>query len=152
MPLKLTQTPATEIHYQSEWRLLLEFLDLPLCNRYQSCDSKLRVQYYWFTKVIVTPVWWSLYRNNHLCVVVGNISSLQLYYAAMPWENVCTENLTPWKKLLPCEAQVSWCAYVIINIVHYMVTMSELVVAIAQSTSLCMCCNYFLFILRCCLG
>ena len=42
-----------------------------------------------------------------LSVAIGNISSLQLYYAAMPWENVCTENLTPWKKLLPCEAKVS---------------------------------------------
>jgi phosphatidylinositol glycan class T len=23
----------------------------------------------------------------------------------LPGENVCTENLTPWKKLLPCEAK-----------------------------------------------
>ena len=41
-----------------------------------------------------------------ICILIGNISSLQLYYAAMPWETVCTENLTPWKKLLPCEAKV----------------------------------------------
>ena len=162
MPLKLIQTPATEIYYQSEWKLLLEFLDLPLCNRYQSCDSKLWVQYYWFTKVIVTPVWWSFY-HKYICVVVGNISSLQLYYAAMPWENVCTENLTPWKKLLPCEAKVSWYAYTIINIVHYMVTKQfhkgiwewdtrELIVAIAQSMALYMWHNYFLYILKYCLG
>lgn len=25
-----------------------------------------------------------------------------LRYAALPKESVCTENLTPWKKLLPC--------------------------------------------------
>ena len=24
------------------------------------------------------------------------------YYASLPDETVCTENLTPWKKLLPC--------------------------------------------------
>lgn len=27
-------------------------------------------------------------------------------YAALPRENVCTENLTPWKKLLPCSSKV----------------------------------------------
>ena len=30
-----------------------------------------------------------------------------LRYAALPRENVCTENLTPWKKLLPCSSHVS---------------------------------------------
>lgn len=29
-----------------------------------------------------------------------------LRYAVLPREIVCTENLTPWKKLLPCESQV----------------------------------------------
>eukprot|EP00794_Sanderia_malayensis_P019072 gene19072-20987_t len=28
-----------------------------------------------------------------------------LRYAVLPKENVCTENLTPWKKLLPCESK-----------------------------------------------
>ncbi|XP_076042660.1 phosphatidylinositol glycan anchor biosynthesis class T [Oratosquilla oratoria] len=28
-----------------------------------------------------------------------------LRYAALPRENVCTENLTPWKKLLPCDTK-----------------------------------------------
>ncbi|XP_047499729.1 GPI transamidase component PIG-T-like [Penaeus chinensis] len=28
-----------------------------------------------------------------------------LRYAALPRENVCTENLTPWKKLLPCDTR-----------------------------------------------
>ena len=27
-------------------------------------------------------------------------------YASLPRENVCTENLTPWKKLLPCGVKV----------------------------------------------
>ena len=33
-------------------------------------------------------------------------SSHLLRYAALPRENVCTENLTPWKKLLPCGSKV----------------------------------------------
>lgn len=30
----------------------------------------------------------------------------QLRYGSLPHENVCTENLTPWIKLLPCKAKV----------------------------------------------
>ncbi|XP_042220880.1 GPI transamidase component PIG-T-like [Homarus americanus] len=33
----------------------------------------------------------------------GNSSYMR--YAALPRENVCTENLTPWKKLLPCDTR-----------------------------------------------
>lgn len=29
-----------------------------------------------------------------------------LRYGALPHENVCTENLTPWIKLLPCKSKV----------------------------------------------
>lgn len=32
--------------------------------------------------------------------------SRNLRYAALPRETVCTENLTPWKKLLPCGDKV----------------------------------------------
>lgn len=32
-------------------------------------------------------------------------NSSYMRYAALPRENVCTENLTPWKKLLPCDSQ-----------------------------------------------
>ena len=28
-------------------------------------------------------------------------------YASLPRETVCTENLTPWKKLLPCGSKVA---------------------------------------------
>ncbi|KAI9276300.1 GPI transamidase component PIG-T [Sporodiniella umbellata] len=34
-------------------------------------------------------------------------SSEQLRYGSLPHENVCTENLTPWIKLLPCKSKVS---------------------------------------------
>lgn len=36
---------------------------------------------------------------------MSNSSSLFLRYASLPREIVCTENLTPWKKLLPCDPQ-----------------------------------------------
>jgi phosphatidylinositol glycan class T len=32
--------------------------------------------------------------------------SSHVRYAVLPRENVCTENLTPWKKLLPCGSKV----------------------------------------------
>ncbi|XP_070575719.1 GPI transamidase component PIG-T-like [Ptychodera flava] len=32
-------------------------------------------------------------------------NSSYLKYATLPRENVCTENLTPWKKLLPCDSR-----------------------------------------------
>lgn len=38
----------------------------------------------------------------------GTNSSL-LRHAALPRELVCTENLTPWKKLLPCDSKVLSC-------------------------------------------
>ncbi len=31
----------------------------------------------------------------------------QLRFGSLPHENVCTENLTPWIKLLPCKAKAS---------------------------------------------
>ena len=37
---------------------------------------------------------------------VGNLSSAQMRYAAVPRETVCTENFTPWTKLLPCGISV----------------------------------------------
>lgn len=33
----------------------------------------------------------------------------ELRHGALPRENVCTENLTPWAKLLPCRNQVCAC-------------------------------------------
>ena len=34
---------------------------------------------------------------------------LQIRYGSLPREAVCTENLTPWIKLLPCQAKVIQC-------------------------------------------
>jgi len=37
---------------------------------------------------------------------LGGTNSSHMRYANLPREIVCTENLTPWKKLLPCESHV----------------------------------------------
>jgi hypothetical protein len=39
-------------------------------------------------------------------VMDGSINSNYLRYSSLPREIVCTENLTPFKKLLPCDSKV----------------------------------------------
>ena len=38
--------------------------------------------------------------------VVDSVNSSHLRYSSLPREIVCTENLTPFKKLLPCDSKV----------------------------------------------
>lgn len=45
------------------------------------------------------------YRPQGLAEEWYSSNSSYLRYAALPRENVCTENLTPWKKLLPCDTK-----------------------------------------------
>ena len=40
-------------------------------------------------------------------VATGLSARAELRYGSLPHENVCTENLTPWIKLLPCKSYVS---------------------------------------------
>uniref|UniRef100_A0A2A4JUH8 GPI transamidase component PIG-T n=1 Tax=Heliothis virescens TaxID=7102 RepID=A0A2A4JUH8_HELVI len=46
-----------------------------------------------------------------------NVTS-QLRYASLPREIVCTENLTPWKKLLPCESSRGFSALLNSRMIH----------------------------------
>ena len=46
----------------------------------------------------------------------NNIRNDSVFYAALPTETVCTENLTPWKKLLPCFAKSGLAT--LLNAVH----------------------------------
>lgn len=46
-----------------------------------------------------------------------NVTS-QLRYASLPREIVCTENLTPWKKLLPCESSQGFSALLNSRMIH----------------------------------
>lgn len=47
--------------------------------------------------------------NCFLCLEIEVTDHRFLRYATLPREIVCTENLTPWKKLLPCGSTVSDC-------------------------------------------
>lgn len=49
------------------------------------------------------------WHSNHLffCVQLKVTDHRFLRYATLPREIVCTENLTPWKKLLPCGSKVA---------------------------------------------
>lgn len=46
-----------------------------------------------------------------------NVTS-QLRYASLPREIVCTENLTPWKKLLPCESSRGFSSLLNSRMIH----------------------------------
>lgn len=46
----------------------------------------------------------------------NSIRDDSVFYAALPTETVCTENLTPWKKLLPCFAKSGLAT--LLNAVH----------------------------------
>lgn len=39
-------------------------------------------------------------------IVEHDVNSSRLRYSSLPREIVCTENLTPFKKLLPCDSKV----------------------------------------------
>ncbi|XP_053610775.1 GPI transamidase component PIG-T [Plodia interpunctella] len=44
--------------------------------------------------------------------------TLRLRYSSLPREIVCTENLTPWKKLLPCESSKGFSALLNSRLIH----------------------------------
>lgn len=52
-----------------------------------------------------------LYICNYFCAVTDHRF---LRYATLPREIVCTENLTPWKKLLPCGSKVIVITFILI--------------------------------------
>lgn len=53
----------------------------------------------------------------------GDTTNQQLRYGSLPHENVCTENLTPWIKLLPCKAKV--CVFILSDTREYVYTNSS---------------------------
>lgn len=53
-------------------------------------------------------------------VVEHSINSSHLRYSSLPREIVCTENLTPFKKLLPCNSKV--CNLIFIYYVYQILT------------------------------
>ncbi|XP_033754415.1 LOW QUALITY PROTEIN: GPI transamidase component PIG-T-like [Pecten maximus] len=56
------------------------------------------------SKATVSPRW--TFRPQGLASEYYSMNWRNLKYSALPREVVCTENLTPWKKLLPCDSKV----------------------------------------------
>lgn len=46
------------------------------------------------------------------------VNSSYIRYAALPREIVCTENLTPWKKLLPCDSKIGLASLLNAGYIH----------------------------------
>lgn len=74
----------------SAWKNLTNALSGQLCASLNFVDDTVTVS----PKRSFQPQGWVRSANSSL-----------LRYAALPRESVCTENLTPWKKLLPCSSK-----------------------------------------------
>ncbi|KAM3967678.1 LOW QUALITY PROTEIN: phosphatidylinositol glycan anchor biosynthesis class T [Aphomia sociella] len=89
----------------TQWRKLSSTLSGLFCASLNFIDN--------FNTVIPQMALWptgAVKSNN-------NITS-QLRYASLPREIVCTENLTPWKKLLPCESSQGFSALLNSRMIH----------------------------------
>ena len=76
------------------WAELVNALSGLFCTSLNFMDSK----------ATVIPRW--SFRPMGLASEYYSFDSRFMRYSALPKEIVCTENLTPWEKLLPCESQV----------------------------------------------
>ena len=76
---------------EKQWLGLINVLSGMFCTSLNFMDSKVSInpQFNFRPKGVVTK----MYEENF---------SSNVRYASLPNENFCTENLTPWKKLLPC--------------------------------------------------
>lgn len=80
--------------YDQVWSELVNALSGLLCASLNFMDSK-----------ATTMPRWS-FRPMGIASEYYSFDSRFMRYSALPNEVVCTENLTPWGKLLPCETQV----------------------------------------------
>ncbi|KAK3085312.1 hypothetical protein FSP39_001351 [Pinctada imbricata] len=79
------------------WSDLVNALSGLFCSSLNFMDSK----------STVIPRW--TFRPAGLADEGYSLQSARVRYSALPKEIVCTENLTPWKKLLPCNSKDSEC-------------------------------------------
>eukprot|EP00929_Paragymnodinium_shiwhaense_P013119 TRINITY_DN120985_c0_g1_i1.p1 TRINITY_DN120985_c0_g1~~TRINITY_DN120985_c0_g1_i1.p1 ORF type:complete len:675 (-),score=112.18 TRINITY_DN120985_c0_g1_i1:10-2034(-) len=84
--LVMATTTAESNETSEVWRFLISALSGSLCASFEGMDPQHEGSSPW-VKPMEVP--W-----------VGD--QQQLRYATLPYEPVCTENLTPWLKLLPC--------------------------------------------------
>lgn len=82
------------------WADLVNALSGLFCSSLNFMDSKSTIR----------PRW--TFRPQGLASEGYSLFSGLLRYSALPNEVVCTENLTPWKKLLPCDSKVCTISYI----------------------------------------
>uniref|UniRef100_A0A915IZC3 Uncharacterized protein n=1 Tax=Romanomermis culicivorax TaxID=13658 RepID=A0A915IZC3_ROMCU len=96
--LEIWVRPHTGFSPDGNWRTLIRALSGIFCGSFSQIESK-------FT---IIPQLDNLPSSNVVSVESGNARYLNRTlgrYGVLPHESVCTENLTPWKKLLPCKAK-----------------------------------------------
>lgn len=97
---------ATDVDdIDTQWRKLTSTLSGLFCASLNFIDN--------FNTVIPQMALWP----TGAVKPIQNITS-QLRYASLPREIVCTENLTPWKKLLPCESSRGFSALLNSRMIH----------------------------------
>ncbi|KAL5276747.1 PIGT family protein [Megaselia abdita] len=93
----------TESHVSRQWKDLTSTFSGILCASLNNIDEANTVQpKYSFRPRFVAP---------------KNTKSF-IKYSTLPRENVCTENLTPWKKLLPCSSEQGFASLLNSGYVH----------------------------------
>lgn len=88
-----------------QWRKLSATLSGLFCASLNFIDA--------FNTIVPQMAMWPMGVMNYN----KNVTS-QLRYATLPREIVCTENLTPWKKLLPCESSHGFSSLLNSRMIH----------------------------------
>lgn len=88
---------ATTETIDSQWKELCGVLSGLLCASLSFIDNSNTVEPEFSFRATFSPG-----RGRSVGQMDTNNTPLRIRYATLPREIVCTENLTPWKKLLPC--------------------------------------------------
>ena len=86
---------SSEFSVDNTWKELVNTLSGLFCSSLNFLDAK----------ATVAPRW--SFRPRGITLSGYATFAKYVRYGALPREIVCTENLTPWKKLLPCDSKVS---------------------------------------------
>ncbi|XP_056638112.1 GPI transamidase component PIG-T [Diorhabda sublineata] len=96
----------TVIDVDKNWKLLANSLSGLLCASLNFIDSS----------NTVSPQF--SFRPKGIVESTNQINNSFIRYASLPQEIVCTENLTPWKKLLPCDSKTGLASLLTSGYIH----------------------------------
>ncbi|XP_057670874.1 GPI transamidase component PIG-T [Diorhabda carinulata] len=94
------------IDVDKNWKLLANSLSGLLCASLNFIDSS----------NTVSPQF--SFRPKGIVESTNQINNSFIRYASLPQEIVCTENLTPWKKLLPCDSKTGLASLLTSGYIH----------------------------------